>query len=224
MDQLPKVVAIGFNKCATRSFARLFHASGHPVIHQKLSRLSRPFGIRKLGRIMQENQASGRAIFSGVEGYTFYGDLIYSTPTQTFDGNSLFREILNDYPGTILLLNMRNKNDWIRSRLLHGHGEFAARELRARSCSSEAELIAQWSYEWDEHVQKVRTHMQNYPMQLIEYDLDHNEIGDLVEKLPAYCLKPSEFLDIGRTRGKQVPRLTKLIKRWVSFQRPRSFD
>lgn len=126
--RLPKVVQVGFNKCGTRSLARLFSAVGHPVIHHKVRRPLR--SSRNAARLMRSNLADGRRVFSGMEEYTFYSDLIYLTETETFEGYKCFRDILRDYPDTILLLNLRDREAWIRSRLRHGHGELARRAMR----------------------------------------------------------------------------------------------
>lgn len=220
---LPKIVAIGFNKCATRSFARLFKKAGHPVVHQKLSRFVRPFGPRKLGTIMQANQRAGLPVFSGIDNYLFYGDLICSTPEGSFDGNSLFREIIRDYPNAILILNLRSCDDWVRSRLQHGHGEFAARELRARGCVDLVELSGRWREDWDSHLREVRSFMRKYPDQLIEYNLDSDCIDDFVARLSAYGLSSSDFIDIGRSRGMRRPPWKQALKRWFSHRRPRTY-
>ena len=96
-------MAIGFNKCATRSISQLFALSGHPAVHQKLpSRLRRR---RKIGGIMRANVEAGVPVFTGIDQFIFYGDLIDSSYIGSFDANCLFREILRDYPNTILLLN-----------------------------------------------------------------------------------------------------------------------
>jgi hypothetical protein len=218
--RLPRVVAIGFNKCATRSFAALFARSGHPAVHQKLP--GRWRGRRKLGGIMRANEQAGLPLFAGIEEFVFYGDLIDSNRAATFDGNSLFREILRDYPDTILLLNWRDREDWIRSRLRHGHGEFAAREQRLRGLASEAALCDQWRQEWDHHLQAVRIWMADRPDQLIEFNIDSDSITQLVERLPAYRLQPDHFSDIGRSRGRQLPAWLDAAKAWMAHHRPRA--
>ncbi len=223
---LPRVVAIGFNKCATRSLAQLFAAAGHSVVHQKLPqpwRLSRALhGRRKLGGIMRSNNDNGRPVFAGVEQYVFYGDLIDSNRRSSFDGNRLFREILKDYPNTILLLNWRNREDWIRSRLLHGHGEFAAREQRVRGLFSLDELCDVWRGEWDVHLSAVRDFMADRPEQLVEFNIDSDPIEQLIARLPAYALRAEYYGDIGRSRGRQLPSWLKAAKHWLAHARPRA--
>lgn len=221
---LPRVVAIGFNKCATRSLARLFSSSGHSAIHQKLP--SRGIlglhGQRKLGGIMRSNVEAGRPVFEGIQDHVFYGDLIDSNRQSTFDGNSYFREILHDYPGTILILNWRDREDWIRSRLQHGHGEFAAREKRLRHLETLEELCQQWREEWDRHLRDVRSYMTAYPGQLIEFNIDTDPVEALVAALPAYGLRSEHYGDIGRSRGRKIPAWLHAAKRWLSHNRPRT--
>lgn len=217
--RLPRVVAIGFNKCGTRSFAELFRKAGHRVIHHKVrDRWPVP---RRIGKIMQENLAAGRKVFDSVEDYTFYCDLIYATKSSTFDGASAYREILRDYPDTIFILNLRDREQWITSRLRHGHGEFAKREMAARGLSSMDELTDQWRTEWDAHLADVRGFMADHPAQYIEFDLDSDKAEDLVARLPDYRLNAEDFHDIGRTRGRQMGWLKRKAKEFVAHNRPR---
>jgi hypothetical protein len=221
---LPRVVAVGFNKCGTRSLARLFARAGHPVVHHKL-RVGWParlWATRRIGRLMRLNVDAGRPVFFGAEHHIFYGDLIDSSAQGSFDGNTLYQRILADYPDTILLLNWRDREDWIRSRMRHGHGEFAARERRLRGLSGSEELAGAWRREWDQHLAAVRGFMATRPQQLIDFQLDHDSIEDLVLRLSAYGLRPEHFSDIGRSRDRQLPPPLALAKRWWSHHRPRS--
>lgn len=225
-QELSKVVAIGFNKCATRSLAQLFARAGHSSLHQKVPhRLSFSLasrGRRKLGGIMRSNHEAGRPIFADVEYAIFYGDLIDSNRRTTFDGNSLFREILRDYPNTILLLNWRDREDWICSRLKHGHGEFASREQQVRGLASQDELCAIWRAEWDAHLAAVRSFMADRPEQLVEFNIDSDPIEALIDRLPAYGLSPEHYGDIGRSRGRRLSAWLQAAKRWWAHHRPRA--
>ena len=221
---LPRVVAVGFNKCGTRSLAQLFARAGHPVVHHKVKTgwFSRFWRTRRIGRLMRLNVDAGRPVFFGVDTYIFYGDLIDSTAKGSFDGNTLYRRIIADYPDTILLLNWRDREDWIRSRMRHGHGEFAAREQRLRGLASREDLAAAWRQEWDKHLAAVRSFMAARPHQLVDFQLDHDPIEDLVSQLPDYDLRPEHFSDIGRSRDRRLPAPVASVKRWWSHHRPRS--
>lgn len=171
---------------------------------------------------MRANVEAGLPILKGIEKFVFYGDLIDSNKASTFDANSLFRELLKDYPDTILLLNLRNREDWIRSRLRHGHGEFAAREQAVRGLPTQDALVEQWRREWDQHLAAVRGFMVDRPAQLLEFNLDHDRIEELVARLPAYHLQARYFEDIGRTRGRHLPAWIEALKTWIAYRKPRT--
>jgi len=219
--KLPRVVLVGFNKCATRSFARLFEAAGHPSLHHKLRRPLRR--SRTVARIMRDNLASGRRVFQGIEDFTFYSDLVFVTDKVAYEGNSAYREILRDYPDTILILNLRDREDWIRSRMKHGHGEFADRYGKALGLRSFEEVQDHWRQMWDEHVAGVRAFMADKPGQLIEFDIDHDRIEDLIAKLPQYGLRAGDWGVTGQSRGRKLsPRMARAKRAWAHFRaRPR---
>jgi hypothetical protein len=211
---LPRVVQIGFNKCGTRSLEQLFQGAGHRVVKYKLRR---PFRrSRNAALVMRENLQAGRKIFAGMEDFTFYGDLIYQTKRDSFEPIRCFREILRDYPDTILLLNVRKREDWIRSRLRHGHGEFVRRVMRQRGVSSVDEIADSWRTEWDTHLGEVREFMADRPAQLVEFDLDTDSVEALVERLRDYRLRAEDWGDIGRTRGvRRHPVVASLKRFWA---------
>jgi hypothetical protein len=216
-DTLPRVVQIGFHKCGTRSLEQLFRGAGHRVVKNKLRRPLRR--SRNAGLIMRQNLEAGRKIFAGMEDHVFYADLIYQTESDRFEPIRYFREIMRDYPDTILLLNVRNREDWIKSRLKHSHGEFAQRVMRQRKIASSEELAETWRREWDTHLAEVRAFMADRPEQFIEFDIDRDPVDALVERLSAYGLSAADWGDVGRTRGvKRHPLVAKLKKLWAHMR------
>jgi hypothetical protein len=213
-DPLPRVVQIGFHKCGTRSFQRLFEGAGHRVVQHKLRSPLRP--SRNAALLIRENLRAGRSVFAGMEQFTFYAGLIYQTEIESFEPVFHFREIMRDYPDTILLLNLRDREDWIRSRLKHGHGEFAKRVMRQRGIGDPKELADVWRRDWDTHIAQVRAFMADRPAQLVEFNLDTDSVRDLVARLSAYGLKEEDWSDIGRTRGvRRNPVLARLRRWWA---------
>jgi len=216
---LPRVVQIGFNKCGTRSLQQLFEGAGHPVVQHKIRK---PFRrSRKAAYVMQQNIEAGRKIFAGMEEYIYYGGLIHQTENVSFEGIRHFRKILHDYPGTILILNLRDREDWIRSRLKHGQGELVQRVMRQRGVATPEEVAEQWRQEWDKHVADVRGYMADFPDQMIELNLDTDDVKSLIDRLPAYGLKASDWGDVGRTRGVRENALIKRLRGWWAHVRPR---
>jgi len=211
---LPRVVQIGFHKCGTRSLEQLFRGAGHRVVKFKLRR---PFRrSRNAALLIRENLAAGRKAFAGFEDFTFYADLIYQSDHDAFEPIRHFREIMRDYPDTILLLNVRRREDWIRSRFNHGHGEFLRRVMRQRGTDSAEEIVAAWREEWDNHLANVRAFMADRPGQLVEFDLDNDPVQVLVERLPEHRLRAEDWQDIGRTRGvRRHPLVVRLKRFWA---------
>lgn len=210
---MPRVVLVGFNKCGTRSFTRLFEKAGHKSMHRKIRE---PWRLRhNAARLMRANLAAGRKVFSGLEEYTLYTDLVFQTRRDCFEGFRRFREILRDYPDTILVLNLRDREDWIRSRMRHGHGEFATRVMRQQQIDGLEALADLWRRDWDAHIADVRQFMADCPAQLVEFDLDTDPVTRLVQRFSDYGLRAEDWDDVGRSRGVQRhPALLQVKRLW----------
>ncbi|WP_288132796.1 sulfotransferase [Microbulbifer sp.] len=214
---LPRVIQIGFHKCGTRSLESLFRHAGHPVLKYKFRRPLRR--SRNAAYLMRENLNAGRKIFAGLENYTLYADLIYQTESDSFEPIRHFREMMRDYPDSILLLNLRDREDWIRSRLKHGHGEFVQRVMRQRGIDSKDEIAEIWRGEWDTHLAEVRAFMADRPEQLVEFNIDTDPVTALVERFSDYGLDAEAWTDIGRTRGiRRHPLVAALKRRWAHMR------
>lgn len=218
-DTLPKVFQVGFNKCATRSLTELFARSGHLAAHHKFKpRFGRN---RNIAELVRTNVATGRKMFAGFDQYVFYADLMIQTRSETYEVYKDFRRVLEDYPGTILLLNYRDREDWIRSRLKHGHGTFCEMVMEANGFSTRDECADFWRADWDAHLADVRAAMVDRPEQLVEYNIDTQTVDDLVAALPAYKLNPTALDDIGRTRGRNRGRIRQFLSRKNAERRMR---
>jgi len=200
-NNLPRVVQVGFNKCATRSLANLFTGSGHASAHHKFKPL---LGRnRNIAVLMRANQEAGRRMFHGFEDYVFYADLMVQTRSETYEAFKDFRQILADYPDTIFLLNVRNRENWIQSRLKHGHGTFVEMVRETNRFSNRQEVVECWRRDWDTHLSDVRGFMGAHPGQLVEFDTDRESVETLVARLPDYRLDPDAWGEVGRSRGRR---------------------
>ncbi len=218
-ENLPKVVQVGFNKCATRSLTDLFAGSGHAAAHHKFKSLFRP--SRNIALLMRANIKAGRKVFAGFDQHVFYADLMSQTMGETYEAFKDFRRILADYPGTILLLNHRDRENWIRSRLKHGHGTFLQMYMAANGLKTEADCITFWRRDWDSHLADLRAYMADKPAQLVEFNTDTETVDDLIARLPQYHLKAGAWGDTGRSRGRRMGRLRALIGHWNAKRRMR---
>lgn len=107
----PYIFVIGFNKTGTTSIHKLFEDNGIPSVHWDQGRLA------KMSLI---NILNGDLIFSGYDNkFNVFSDMFYRTDKFIFEGNSLFRQMDNDYPGSFFIYNKRNIEDWVNSKINH---------------------------------------------------------------------------------------------------------
>lgn len=216
---LPKVMLAGFNKCGTRSFTQLFAGAGLPAVHHKLRR---PFRKTVLvGRLVDENIAAGRRPFEGFEELAIYADILHVAGTTYSEGNRHFRAVLEAYPNSHVVLNTRDREDWIASRLSHGHGEFAARSMAVLGLPDRDALTAKWRQDWDAQHERVRAAKADFPGRIHEFDLDSDPISALIAALPEMGLKAEDWGDTGRSRGRATAGLKPALDRLWAHLRPR---
>lgn len=177
---LPFVFLIGFNKTATRSFHYFFEKNGFPAVH---------WDEGQLAKAMLINREQGRRILEGYEEFRVFSDFTLATEHQFFEGNSLFRELFHCYPSAYFILNNRNTDHWISSRLKHNSGLFAERHMKARGLDSVGELRKAWEMEKTAHENAVRIFFQGHS-RFLELDIDSN---DVPEKLSLFLRKEFSY-------------------------------
>lgn len=179
----PKVFFIGFNKNATVSFHNLFVDNGYISYHNLVDDTKQPTSENNLAEIMKHNVESGLPILTGMSGADSYSDLYANNNGIIVEGIDYFKEIYKEYPNSYFVLQTRDINDWLISRL--GHREkkqyFAHRAMEALGLS-ESELIEYWRNARIEHYKKVYEFF-NGSGNFLVYDIDTDSIDKLVNFL-----------------------------------------
>ena len=190
--RLTRIFQIGFNKCGTRSLYRFLQRSGIHAAHFNRGLLA--FGLR-------ENIANGRQPLAGKIGrYTAYTDMQQVTRDFAIEGIHYFRELHAYYPDSYFILNTRDKDGWIRSRLRHGAGAYARRYGRALKLSEEAEVVRAWSDDWDRHHDAVQAYFADKPGRLLVYDIKTDAPQRIVDFLaPDFVTRVADFRHEGDT-------------------------
>jgi len=188
-------------------------------VHQKFKRVVGR--SQNVVRLMRANQAAGRRLFHGFDHVVFYADLVLQSYEEIDEGFKDFRSILADYPETILLLNHRDREAWIRSRERHGHGAFLQNAMRVHGFADVESCKAFWREDWDRHLADVRGFMRDRPDQIVEFDLERDTVDELVARLPAYGLQRHAWRHIGSHR-RELGRLESAFRRWNARRRMKS--
>ena len=183
----PRIFQIGFNRCGTTTLIRFFQANNLKCLH---------WGRGSIAAGIEAARLEGKPLLSYVDGYFAYGDMefveveseskkllkkkpfrrLYKnlpkdnlTPIYAFEN---FRELDKQYPGSKFILNTRNVEDWINSRIRFLERGYFYCKHGDRFHSSQEALNQCWRKHWDEHTSNVREYFSNRPEDLLEFDLD----------------------------------------------------
>lgn len=205
-----KIFLIGFNKCGTTTIHHYFAANGIRSVHWDKGRLAR--------RVFH-NIACGDALLAGYENFDAFTDMEYLDHQGAchLEAYKLFPYFAAQYPDAVFILNTRNREAWIRSRLRQP--TYAARARKYHGVASDHALADIWRADWDRHHQRVAAFFSRGTYRFlvchIETDLPHL----LEESLPE-CNLDSRFYKLykaNRTdsalRRKWLRRRTKQLRR-----------
>lgn len=179
-----RIFVIGFNKCGTTSFHAYFQANGIRSVHWRANTLA---------LALHENLAAGRPCLEGVDDWTAYTDMncIPGSPwgrsnsdsAPLVEGCRYFRELHREYPDALFILNTRKPSDWVRSRLQHDEGQFAAAYLQAlmpEGVQSFKDLERRWLEDWHAHHAEARAYFADAaPEQFLEFHIDETSVEQL---------------------------------------------
>ena len=107
---MTKFFQIGFHRCGTTSIHEFFERNGIPSIH---------FDRGRLATTMFDNLARGQHILCGYERYKAFTDMELLTQDRYFEAYKLYRSIMAQVPESKFILNVRDPDRWIMSRLIH---------------------------------------------------------------------------------------------------------
>lgn len=203
---LPRVFVIGFNKCGTTSLHALFRQAGHSCVHFSIK--SRETEGINIAEVIFANRAASQPLLAGLERFRVFSDMEQNKANLRLEAFKLFRELDEEYPDSRFILNLREKQGWLRSRLNQGGGRYVSRQLRSRRLDTPEELLTIWSREWDEHLAAVREYFSGRPGQLIEFDIENDDPQVLVDAFPGYGLAVEHW-----TKRNANPSLAKVGER-----------
>jgi hypothetical protein len=186
VDRLPmKIFQIGFNKCGTSTIHHYLRVNGVRSVHWDNGRLAQR---------MFANLANGKDLLAGYEAFDAFTDMEYLDDRGTFlEAYKLFPYLAAQYPDAVFILNTRDRENWIRSRLRHGGGGYARRHHAYHGTRSDRELAELWRLDWEHHHRRVARFFAGKPhrffMCRIETDLPHL----LHERIPECRLDRAQY-------------------------------
>lgn len=193
-QKLTRIFQIGFNKCGTRSIYAFLQRAGIYSAH---------FNRGLLALHMQRNLAAGRKpLFAKPDEYVGFTDVQRVAHDGAIEGATLYKELYQYYPNSYFILNTRDKEGWLRSRINHGAGNYIKRYTRALGFSDTDQTLEYWGQQWDDHHRDVQAFFADKPGRLCVYDIKNDQPQKLVDFLsPDFITSAAHFRHEGDTKS-----------------------
>jgi hypothetical protein len=193
-----RIYQIGFNRSGTSSLTEFFKKNGFASIH---------FNKGDLARDIIKNHEKGLPLFKGYENYQVFTDMegVLERDSGRYDeqvfqelskkgvhpkmrrvSEELFREIYQEDPDGVFILNIRPVEDWISSRLNHA-GYW--RWYRIDENTTQEEVVNYWKKEYRDHINNVKDFFKDKG-NLIVFDISKHDgkyLCDSLKKFDINC-------------------------------------
>jgi cytidyltransferase-like protein len=159
-----KIFQIGFNKCGTTSIHQFFLNNNIESIHWEGG---------KIANEIIKNQSTDNPLGSYSK-YKVFTD--FENPYNNYYPNLTHYKLLNEkYPDSIFILNVRDIDDWIQSRINHriGNGEmYIDLFKKVNNIKTNEEVIEVWRNQWKQHINSVNDYFKEYD-KFIHFDINN---------------------------------------------------
>lgn len=188
----PKIFLIGFNKCGTTSFHKFFHAQGLKSWHFKLKdkylavEASRSTDVVSCRKTFAHGQ-----VFSD---FTYFTEETFLEPLDMY---GLWRMA---FPDAYFILNSRDVDSWLNSRMNHRGGTFFSRYMLF-SEQTKDEVLIEWRNKFQSHTENVLSFFEN-DERFCHFMVGQDDIDKIVSFLaPDYSLSAGMFNHVNSTRS-----------------------
>lgn len=194
---LVKVFLIGFNKTATTTFHKFFLRNGKKSVHWKVDG-------RLVAVDVAKNMASFKDPFSGYDEYEVFTDLecVNDKRFPLLEVYKWFSSFYAWHPKAKFILNTRNVDDWISSRLKHGEGRYLEWYLYHYGVKKKEDVVLKWRLDFYQHHYNVLKFFEDKPGSLLVYDIDRDNPEKICSFMKDQCeLDSSLFSHDNKTLG-----------------------
>ena len=182
-----KIFQIGFNKCGTTSLHKFFLDNGLKSIH---------WDSGNLAKKIHRNSKSNLPLLTGYKDYDCFTDM-ESQMDNIFIYLTLFKELDKQYPGSKFILNVRNREEWIESRIKHR--DYLKVYQKITRLDKEG-VIKLWENQWDKHIKDVTEYFGERE-DLLVFDIE-NEVDKLLQFMSKIIpLKSEVFGQYNKTKS-----------------------
>ncbi|HEX3663653.1 MAG TPA: sulfotransferase [Rhizomicrobium sp.] len=188
---LPRVFVIGFNRCGTRTIHWYFKSNGYQAVH---------WDEGNLANAMFRNLVESLPLLAGYESFSIFSDMELITRDFAFEAYKLYRYLDAAYPNSVFILNTRDADKWISSRLEHGNGGYARKWKRLLHVTTDDELITHWRDDWNAHHRNVDKYFSGSQTRFLKFNIETDQPQKLNDALPEYTLDLGKYAPQGRRK------------------------
>ena len=178
-----RILQIGFNECGALPLARLLRSGGLRVLYgggaDWRDKGHPALGDRDAQLVLHANIRAGRSAFDGLETFQAFAGMEYSGAGWQIENFRHFARLAEDDPEARFILNTGNSDDWLRARMSRERGAFLDRAMD-RTGMSRRGVLNLWVDDFHRHHDMVRAHFRDTPERLLEFDMQHTPVKDLV--------------------------------------------
>lgn len=175
MKNTKKIFQIGFNKCGTGSLHKFLLKNNINSVHFKRG---------EIARTIFKNYNSGEPLLTGLDDYQAFTDMEWVThECELSVGTDLYKELYQEYPDAVFILNTRNIDKWLKSRISHNGGSYLSR-YRSILDLPKDNIIEHWRERYLKHISDVELFFSdNKDANFIHWKIDDCENHQLADFL-----------------------------------------
>ena len=188
------IFVIGFNKTGTRTIHNFFEKNGILSIHWDYNKL-----VDTFEKNIKENKKllTNGIYYKNNKEYTYDEIIVFSDITkitENKDPKDYYKLLDQQYPNSKFILNIRNVDDWIRSR--KNHDTILERQMKYfQTSEEEVEII--WTKMFYDHYSDVLRYFENRPSDLLIFDLDKDKCDKIIDFFKdTFVLNPEYWIII----------------------------
>lgn len=169
-----KIFQIGFNKCGTKSLNDFFTQNGYKSVH---------WDDGKWDSYFIKNQSEGNLLCYGADDIIFWSDISFL--------QRQFQAFAEQYPKSKFIYNIRNLDDWLKSREAHYKiHPIPFSDGFGFTITNGIDRIDYWKSEWFYHKKVIEEYFVGEKAdRLLVFDIDNDSSQKIIDFIPELNFK-----------------------------------
>ncbi len=206
-----KIFIIGFNKCGTRTIHNFFSKNNIKSCWYTCE-LENTKKRDLIANVIYDNLNKNRKLLDYIDYYTVYSDMENIYSESLIYCQYLFKELDSEYPDSKFILNIRDVDNWIKSRKRHNIGtssdgstSFIEEGIYINTCRIKSglhtneQVVDKWKEDWNKHHTEVINYFKNRPNDLLLFDIETDDVQKIVDFFPNMNLNSIHYIHKGKT-------------------------